>query len=233
MSTPTVLIPGLYSSPRLYAGQIAALWSRGPVLVADHTRHEDVEAIAREILSVAPPRFTLVGMSLGGYIALAVQRAVPDRVERLALLDTAATPEDDALRPIRLAQIELAREQKFDEILDQSWPLLVDPSNLDNTELRGEIRKMYGETEAEAAVRQQRAIMARPDARPGLGAIEVPTLVLVGENDQLTPPRKAIEMASAIPGAELVTVPRAGHLTTMERPAEVSGALLKWLSTAG
>src|ERR1700716_3779957 len=93
---PILLIPGLLCSPRLYADQVPQLWRLGPVTIADHTRDDSMSAIARRILAAAPPRFALVGHSMGGYIALEIMRQAPARVARLALLDTAAhadTPE--------------------------------------------------------------------------------------------------------------------------------------------
>src|SRR5213596_3768314 len=95
MATPlsVVLIPGLNCSARLYAEQIPALWRFGPVQVADHTRADSMDAIAADILAHAPPRFALAGLSMGGYVALRMQRQAPSRVSKLALLDTSARPE--------------------------------------------------------------------------------------------------------------------------------------------
>ena len=93
---PIVLVPGLNCSARLYAQQIPALWRFGPVTVADHTRDESVAAIARRILAAAPPRFALAGLSMGGYLAFEIMRQAPQRVAKLALLDTGARSEISA-----------------------------------------------------------------------------------------------------------------------------------------
>ena len=90
---PIVLIPGLTCSARLYADQIPTLWRFGPVTVADHTRDDNMAAIARRILAAAPPRFALAGLSMGGYIAFEIMRQAPQRVAKLALLDTGARAE--------------------------------------------------------------------------------------------------------------------------------------------
>src|SRR5579883_3245029 len=90
---PTVLVPGLNCSARLYAPQIPALWRFGPVTVADHTRDDSMPAIAARILASAPPRFALAGLSMGGYIAFEIMRQAPQRVLRLALMDTSARPD--------------------------------------------------------------------------------------------------------------------------------------------
>jgi len=227
---PTVLIPGLYATPRLFFGQLPALWRFGPVTVADHTRANDLDAIARGILADAPPRFALAGLSMGGALALSVVRQAPERVARLALLDATARPEPAEGRPIREAAIAELRAGRLDELVDGSFPLLVHGDRVDDEALRATMRAMQRTTGAEAAIRQVEAYMNRPDARPGLAAIAVPTLVLVGDSDQLTPPDRAAELAGGIAGARLVTIPRCGHLSTLEEPELVTRALEEWLA---
>jgi pimeloyl-ACP methyl ester carboxylesterase len=229
-SLPVLLIPGLYATPRMYAEQVPALWRFGPVTVADHTRADDLDAIAAQILADAPPRFALAGLSMGGYLALSILRQAPDRVERVALMDTAATPDTEESKAIRRAAIELLREERFAEVVEQAFPRLVHPSRADHPGLRAVQREMLEATGAAAAIRQQTAIMGRPDARPGLTAIAVPALILVGDHDQITPPQRAVEMADAIPDARLVVLPDCGHLATMERPELVTAELLAWLA---
>src|SRR5262245_25902629 len=122
---PVVLVPALLSTPRLYAGQLPALWSFGPVMIADHRHDETMEAIAQRILKDAPARFALLGMSMGGYVALAIMRAAPERVARLALLDTNARPDAPEQTERRKAQIEMALSGRFAEVPDLQWPMLV------------------------------------------------------------------------------------------------------------
>jgi pimeloyl-ACP methyl ester carboxylesterase len=229
VSLPVVLVPGLYGTPRLYADQLPALWRSGPVTVADHTRHDDIDAIAAHVLSTAPPRFALAGLSMGGYVALAIHRAAPERIDRLALLDTQATADDDEQRAMRRRNQGLEREGRADEVLDGSWPILVHPDRQGDHALKEVVRGMRAATGDDAAVRQLQAIMDRPDARPQLPGIAVPTLVLVGDGDRLTPPERARELADAIPDARLAVVPGAGHLSALERPEAVTRELVAWL----
>lgn len=226
---PILLVPGLLCSPRLFAPQLPELWRRGPVTIADHTRDDTMAAVARRILDAAPPRFALAGLSMGGYVALEIVRQAPERVGRLALLDTSARPDRPDQTERRLAQIALADGGRFADVPDQLFPLLVHPAHVDDQGLRDTIRAMADEVGPDAFVRQQRAIMSRPDSRPGLAAIACPTLVLAGEADQLTPPELAEEMAGAIPGAVLAIVPGAGHASTLEQPDAVTRALAGWL----
>jgi pimeloyl-ACP methyl ester carboxylesterase len=228
-SLPVMLIPGLLDSARLYAPQIPALWSTGPVMVADHTRDDSMAAIAARILTNAPPVFALVGLSMGGYIAFEIVRQAPQRVARLALLDTSAradTPEQSAARRTQMA---LASQGRFSQVLDAQFPRLVGRSRRTDTSLRELLDLMAQEVGVAAFTRQQTAIMGRMDSRPTLGGIRCPTLVLVGEDDELTPPERAVEMAEGIAGARLVSVPRCGHMSTLEQPDEVTRALLEWL----
>jgi pimeloyl-ACP methyl ester carboxylesterase/ribosomal protein S18 acetylase RimI-like enzyme len=227
---PILLVPGMLTSPRLFERQLPALWRLGPVTIADHTRDDTVAGIAGRILADAPPRFALAGLSMGGYVALEILRQAPERVARLALLDTSARPDTPEQTQRRLGQIELARGGRFGEIADQQFPLLVHRSRHGDAAARELVRLMADETGPEAFIRQQRAIMGRPDSRPGLAAIGCPTLVLVGDGDQLTPPAWSEEMAAGIPGARLVVVAGAGHLSTLDQPERVTEALVAWAS---
>ncbi len=227
-SLPTVLVPGLACSARLYPDQAPALWPFGPVTIADHTRDDSMAAIARRILQAAPPRFALVGLSMGGYISFEILRQAPDRVAKLALLDTTARPDAPEQSDRRRNQIVLAQTGRLRDVVDQLFPLFVHPDRHNDQALKELVWTMAQETGAEAFIRQQTALIGRPDSRPGLGAIACPTLVLVGDADALTPPDRAREMADAISGARLVEVPGCGHLSTVERPEAVTAALVEW-----
>ena len=229
-SLPVVLIPGLLASARLYGAQLPELWRRGPVMIADHTRADSMAAIASGILASAPPRFALAGLSMGGYLCFEILRQAPARVAKLALLDTAAradTPEATAMRRAQMAQASAGR---LAEVVEAQFERAVHRAHRGDRELRETNRLMAAEVGLEAFLRQQTAIMGRPDSRPQLSSIGCPTLVLVGEQDELTPPERAVEMAQGIRGARLVTVPGCGHLATLERPLEVTRALLDWLA---
>jgi pimeloyl-ACP methyl ester carboxylesterase len=226
---PIVLVPGLLASARLYGEQLPELWRWGPVTIADHTRDHSMAAIARRILAAAPPSFALVGLSMGGYIAFEIARQAPDRVARLALLDTTARPDTPEQTQRRHAQIGLARGGRLDEVIDLLLPVLIHRDRQNDAGLRRLVRLMAEDIGPEAFIRQQQAIMDRPDARPRLAGIGYPTLVLVGDGDELIPPDRSAEIASGIHGARLVMVPECGHLSTLERPQQVTQALVEWL----
>ena len=227
--TPLLLIPGLMCSPRLYAEQVPQLWSLGPVTIADHTRDDRMSAIAQRILASAPPRFALIGLSMGGYLSFEIMRQSPERVVRLALLDTSARPDTPEQSEARRAQIALAGSGRLAEALDALFPRLVHPKHRTDERVRQVLNQMAAEVGVDGFVRQQLANIGRPDSQPGLSAIRCPTLVLVGDCDELTPPDRAAEMANSITGARLVTVPESGHASAVEQPEYVTQALLEFL----
>jgi pimeloyl-ACP methyl ester carboxylesterase len=227
---PIVLLPGLACSARLYAEQVPALWRFGPVLVADHRHDDSMAGIARRILAAAPPLFALVGLSMGGYIAFAIVRQAPERVVRLALLDTSPRPDTPEQTANRHKLMALAGKGRLAEVCDLLFPRLVHRNRHSDETLRRCVRVMAEETGPEAFVRQQTAIIGRPDAAPDLRTITCPTLVLVGDGDELTPPELSKEIADGIHGAHLKVIADCGHLSTLERPHEVNAALVEWMS---
>ena len=229
MAETLVLIPGLACTARLFEPQIAALSAGRTIVVADHTQDDSIAAIAARLLREAPGRFDLAGLSMGGYIAMEVMRQAPERVERLALLDTSARPDTTEASQDRKRLIALAEAGRFEEIHSALWPRLVHPDHRDDQALQDIMLGMMRATGAEAYIRQQRAIMARADSRPLLPGTEIPTLVLVGESDAITPPEIARETAEMIEWASLVVVPEAGHMSTLEQPERVTQALQLWL----
>ena len=229
MAETLVFIPGLACTPRLYESQVAALSGNRRILVADHSQDDSVAGIAARLLRDAPERFALAGLSMGGYIALEVMRQAPERVERLALLDTSARPDTPEASQDRERLIALAEVGRFEDIHAKLWPRLVHPAHRGDQALQDAVIGMMRETGVEAYIRQQRAIMARPDSRPLLPGIEIPTLVMVGEGDAITPPDIAREMAEMIEWASLVVVPESGHLSTLEQPERVNQAMTLWL----
>ena len=228
---PLVLIPGLLCDERLFAAQRGVLEAAGVATsVADVTRDESVADMARSVLTEAPAgRFALAGLSLGGYVALEVVRQAPDRVGRLALLDTQARADTEEAKARRRGLMELAERGEFRGVTSRLLPLLIHADRLGDAALTGIIQAMAEAVGREAFLHQQQAIMGRPDSRPSLAAVGVPTLVLAGREDAITPPELQQEMAAAVPQAALVLLPRCGHLSTLERPDAVTRQLLAWL----
>jgi pimeloyl-ACP methyl ester carboxylesterase len=231
MTDPLVLVPGLSCNAALYAPQWAALADGRLILVADHASDDSLGAIAERLLAAAPPRFALCGLSMGGYVAFEVLRRAPERVTRLALLDTSAKPATPETNEPRAQMIALAEKGAYDNVTTLLWQRLVAPGRLTDEPLRLLVRGMADAVGPGGFVHQQKAIMQRPDSRPVLKDLGKPTLVLVGEEDVITPPAEAQEMVALVGGAgRLVSVPRCGHLATLEAPDPVTAALKRWLA---
>jgi pimeloyl-ACP methyl ester carboxylesterase len=227
---PVLLVPGLNCTARVYEPQLPALWQFGPVQVADHRRHDSMAAIAASILKAAPPRFALVGFSMGGYISQEILRQAKDRVIKLALVDTAAAADRPEQTERRQKFIALTREGKSAEREEILWPLMVHQSRVNDEAVRSIVKQMHQETGADAYIRQQTAIMGRVDSRPMLRELKMETLIVVGDSDQLTPPVAAKEMSELIAGSKLEVLPQTGHMSTLERPDRVAKLLVEWLA---
>jgi pimeloyl-ACP methyl ester carboxylesterase len=225
-----VLVPGLLCAKGLWADQLAGLGDVAKMTVADHTRHNTMERIARSILDDAPDRFALAGLSMGGYISYEIVRQAPDRVTRLALLDTGSRADAPERAEGRRKLIELAEREGTRKAQEALLPVLIHKARLADKPLVEAVLAMADEIDAAAFKRQQEAIMGRPDNRPLLPSIKVPALVLVGREDALTPVAMSQEIVAGIPGARLEIVPECGHLSTMERPDAVNRALRAWLA---
>ena len=156
-SLPLLLVPGLLCSARLYGPQIEALWAVGPVMVADHRRDGDIAAAARRILAAAPPRFALAGLSYGGYLAFELMRQAPERIERLALLDTSARPDTPEQRAARANFIAMAEEGKLDTVVETLAPRFIHRNRAHDAPINATVRAMAAETGVEAFVRQEQA----------------------------------------------------------------------------
>jgi pimeloyl-ACP methyl ester carboxylesterase len=225
-----VLLPGMLLDAELFAHQVKHLSDACDVQVGDITTADTIEGMARSVLEAAPERFALAGLSLGGIVAFEILRRAPERIERLALLDTnARPPTPDQLEAWRRFAA-LTREGRFAEVTETHlMPVLISPDRQSDTGITGAIKRMAEHVGEEAFLRQLSAQSARPDSRKHLGYISCPTLVAGGRQDALCPVELHEEIASAIPGAALVVIEQCGHLSSMEQPQAVTALLRYWL----
>lgn len=228
--TPLVLLPGLLCDAALWRGQVVGLAGVADSWVADLTRDDSLAAMAHHVLHAAPPKFALAGLSMGGYCAFEVMRQAPERVQRLALLDTGARADTPEQISRRRGLIELAEKGEFKGVTPRLLPLFVHRDRLNDKALTGAVTSMAERVGKDAFLRQQKAIIGRVDSRASLANIRCPTLVLCGREDVLTPPILAEEIAAGIPGARLDLIDQCGHLSTMERPEAVTAELRQWLT---
>ncbi|MTI42854.1 pimeloyl-ACP methyl ester carboxylesterase [Roseibium hamelinense] len=225
---PIVFVPGLLCTEAVFAPQIASL-ADTPIMVANHSRHETISDIARDILNSAPAEFTLVGLSMGGYIAMDILRTAPQRVSKLILMDTNARPDTADQTKRREFLIGLTQKKGFHKVPHLLYPGFVHKSREEDFTLRQTVVNMAMDTGSEAFIRQKRAIIARPDSRPHLPAIKCPTLIIVGDGDTLTPPQLAEEIHGLIPGSQLTLIENSGHLPTLEQPEHTTTVVRNWL----
>jgi pimeloyl-ACP methyl ester carboxylesterase len=226
---PVVLVPGLACSPRIYDPQLPALWRQGPVFLANHARGGDMATIARRILAEAPLRFALAGHSMGGYIILEMIRQAPERIGRLALLNTSARPEAPEVTAKRREMIAEVKQGGYRAVVDRLFANFVHPSRANDARLKQIVLDMADDVGPDAFVWQLEAISGRIDSRPTLPTIKCPTLVLTCDTDNMVPQDASVEMANAIPGAKFVKIADCGHLPQLEKPDAMSEALLDWL----
>jgi pimeloyl-ACP methyl ester carboxylesterase len=225
-----VLVPGLLCDDDLYAAQRAALADVADVVVPDLRPADTIEQMARLVLQAAPERFALAGLSLGGYVVLEVLRLSLSRVTRVALLDTSARPETAAQTARRRALLDLVDDQGLDAGLEALWPTEVAASRVGDAALHERFVQMCHRSGRDVLVRHVEAIMARADSRPDLPRLDLPTLVLCGRQDAITPLDGHQEMAGLAPRARLVVLDDCGHLSTWEQPDAVTVELRRWLA---
>lgn len=224
-----ILLPGLLCDGALWRHQTTHLADQIEVQVADLTLDNTVSAMAARVLAQAPPTFALAGLSLGGYVAQEIMRQAPDRVERLALVDTNARADNEDQRKARGDLIKLADVGKFKGVTPRLLPSLIHPSRMEEPAVAGVVMEMAERVGQQAFKRQQEAIMDRKDGRGDLEAIRIPTLILAGRQDALCPPKVQQEMAERLPNGKLVLVEDCGHLVSLERPEATTAVFRYWL----
>ena len=226
---PLVLLPGSMCDARLFGPQVAALGHDRTVAVGTLAHDDTVDAMAHRVLCDAPARFALAGLSLGGIVAMRVLALAPDRVTRLALLDTNHLPEPPETARMRAELVERAMVGDLEGVMrDELKPryLAHGPNRAATLDL---CMVMALDLGPEVFARQSRAISTRPDATEALCAVRVPSLILCGEEDGLCPPERHRTMHDLVPGSRLATVPGAGHLPVLEAPERVNALLAEWL----
>lgn len=228
-----ILLPGLACDAGLWRAQLPALASRHRVHVSDvHQRCDSLPEMAAQLLRELPVgRHVLVGASMGGMVAMHAALQAPERVAALALLGTSARADTPELLRLRSDACELFAQGRMDEVLRANVLFAFHPAHAADAALVGGYLELVRRGGAGALIRQNRAVMSRPDLRAGLHRIRCPTLVAVGDADQLTTPEHAREIADAISGARLEPVAGAGHMLTLEQPERINDLLLGWLAT--
>jgi len=231
-----VLVPGLMCDETVWLHQIDALKANREIFVADHGLSNSLSAMADRILEKANDRFALAGHSMGGRVALEVIARAPDRVSRLALLDSgyeavARGEGGDREKAGRFRLLEIAKQDGM-LAMAKDWARgMVHPARFTDTSLMDAIHSMIVRAGVERFEAQIHALLARPDRTELLSQLQMPTLVLCGREDSWSPPARHEAMANLIAGSHLVEVPDCGHMCTMEQPEAIAKHLGHWLET--
>ncbi|MFT5225350.1 MAG: pimeloyl-ACP methyl ester carboxylesterase [Polaribacter sp.] len=229
-STPLLMLPGMMCDARLFRPQVDALSGSLSIHLAPITAQDSVQALAADILANAPPQFALLGLSMGGIVAMEVMAQAANRVTRLALLDTNPLAELDEVKQDREPQIERVLNGGLANTMrDELKPryLADGPDKAAILDLCMDMALQLG---PEVFLRQSRALQNRPDQCETLKQVCVPTLIMHGELDQLCPPERHQFMHELIPGSRLTTIPNAGHLPTLEQAKASTVEIIDWLN---
>ncbi|VWX57310.1 Pimeloyl-ACP methyl ester carboxylesterase [Burkholderiales bacterium 8X] len=225
-----VLLPGLACDERLWQAQLPLLQASFDVRVTDvHRRHADIGSMAAALLAEHPGRLVLCGASMGGMIAMEAARQAPGRVAAMALLGTNASPETPDMYQLRESAIELFERGEARDVIQFNAGFAFAPAQAEDTALVKRYVEMILDGGVEQLIRQNRAVMKRPDALAHLPALACPLLVMCGDADRLTPPEHSRAIAAAVPHAELEWIAGCGHMLTMEKPDAVNAKLMAWL----
>lgn len=227
---PLVLGPGLMNDKRLWEHQFEHLADIADMTMVDTTQDNSLVDMAKRMLESAPPTFAYAGLSMGGYMAFEMMRLAPERVTKLALLDTSARDDPPERTEVRKEMIGLAEAGDYDTVKKNSLPILLHPDRVDDPVYVDIACGMADRIGPKVFIQQMTAIMNRRDSRPILGDIDTPTTVICGRQDQGTPLEVSEEMAEMIPDARLCVVEDCGHLSTIEQPEAVTALLRDWLT---
>ncbi len=234
MKPTLLLLPGLLCDEAVWRAQIIALADRYECRVADYRQVDSLPAMAELALACAPGNFLLAGHSMGGRVAFEMLRHAPQRVSKLILMDTGYLPrgrgehgEREAAERQRLVALAYSQGMRG---MGREWLSgMLPKARWQDSELIESILAMVERKTPAIHTAQVRALLERPDASDVLPGIACPTLLLCGREDRWSPLARHEEMAQLIAGARLVVIENAGHMTTMERPDEVSAAMREFL----
>lgn len=231
-----VLVPGLVCDGEVWQHQAGALRAAGTVEIPDHGSIDSLEEMAKALLARAPARFALAGHSMGGRVAIEVLRQAPERVVKLALIDTGykPLPSGEAAETERAGRYDLLEKARTEGMraMGLQWvQRMVHPERLSDAPLIESIVGMIARKTPSIFAAQIKALLERPDGAPILSRIKCPTMVLCGRDDVWSPVSQHEEIAALIPNSNLVVIENCGHMCTMERPEEISAAMTTWLRT--
>ena len=231
MKPTLILLPGLLCDETVWAHQVTALAPLAEIRVADFRGFDSLAAMARAVLATAPARLALAGHSMGARVAIEIVRQAPERVARLALLDTGTRPQNASEAEKRQVLVDLANREGMAALAARWLPPMVHPERATDDALMLPLRAMVLRMTPAIHARQITALLTRPDAEAVLPTIRCPVLVGVGRQDAWSPLAQHEAIVAAVPQAKLVVFENSGHMAPIEAPEAVTAALRGWLTS--
>ncbi len=229
-SETLVMIPPLMCDARVFSHQIQALGSEHAVMFAPVTRGERMEEVASQILTWAPQKFALMGMGLGGMVAMELMRRAAERITRIALIDTSAQADTPETAAARETQIIAARSGRMDDVLQHEMNSTWLAPGTDKAAVINLLREMGQDLGPDIYVRQARALQRRKDQQATLRQIRQPAVVICGRFNGQFPLKRQEFMAEMIPHGTLEVIEQGGYLSSLEAPEVVTDALRRWMA---
>ena len=229
MKYPLVFIPGMMCDSRLFQPQISEFSKQYLVCIAPLSYSDSIEKISFEILRQLPPKFTLIGLSMGGILAMEIIKKAPERVMKIVLMDTNFKSETSETKSKRIPQIKLVNEGKLEAVMKKQILQNYLVKNKKNQKILELCLKMAKELGKEIFINQSKALAARKNYKEILKKIKVPSLIICGRYDRLCPIEVHREMESLIKYSTLEIIPDAAHLPTLEQPSYLNKILKEWL----
>ena len=229
MKYPLVFIPGMMCDSRLFQPQISEFSKQYLVCIAPVSYSDSIEKISLQILRQLPPKFTLIGLSMGGILAMEIIKKEPERVMKIVLMDTNFKSETSETKSKRIPQIKLVNEGKLEAVMKKQILQNYLVKNKKNQKILELCLKMAKELGKEIFINQSKALAARKNYKEILKNIKVPSLIICGRYDRLCPIEVHREMESLIKYSTLEIIPDAAHLPTLEQPSYLNKILKEWL----
>lgn len=228
MAEPLVFLPGMMCDVRVFLPQITKLSRNFPIHVASLSEGNTIEELSKNVLENTPPRFSLVGSSLGGMVAMDMLRRAPDRIEKAVLISVSALAETPAQAADREELIVQARSGRLADAIAQTYSATHLAPGPQRMTLMNELTEMAASLGPQVYLSQSRAMQRRPDQQASVRKTSVPTCLICGEHDDVTPPKHHAFIADLMGESELHILPDAGHMPTLESPDSVTEILEKW-----
>ena len=229
-NTTLILGSGLLCDSEIWAYLTEQLSDIAQIRLAETQQDDNLSAMAKRLLNSAPPRFAYAGFSMGGYLGFELLRQAPHRIDKLALLSTTAQPDTAEHIQLREMFIELTQQNNFEQAVNRNLTLFLTPPFNNDPQLRNTLQSMAKRIGPQAYIRQLNLIINRPDSRPLLRDIKIPTSIICGREDQLTPITKHQEIAMQITHAQLHVINNARHFIILEQPQVVADILRNWMT---